>query len=299
MIKNLNSNDIKWGQLLDAEQAPDILAPEMENEEAEIIQNIIIESSDLITVKPRSREPSESDREGKSVRFEPTIINPSDSEENSEIEDTMFLPKSRERTPNEFLNITRPDGRRHSIATGLMGDNIQIPAQLLQMSGVLNSGSSGSLLSISDMVGGEGATGRVVGRTTIRRESLPPGRGARGALSSKTILHLQKISQAHGGSGSELNEDMAPLSPNRTMTEKSSISSASTDNEILDFTFSLPEGGTSRSSGSPRRLTETSGLDELCPGTSILSMSNRVAHISLQQSVDLEDQRRHLIRQQT
>jgi hypothetical protein len=321
MMNHLDTNKKKWDQLLEAEQARGVL------EGTEIPEHLLADDSDSMNLNTeviRKREALETARENssRSVRFDTTVTTASDSD-SSEGDEMMYGGPSKPivkepRFEAEFLGIPRPDGRRHSIATGLMGDNIQLPGQRLFTVGSAEFGSSsGSLLSISDLVGGETSTGRIVGRTVMRRESLPGQASLYGGknLSSKTIIHLQKIcsrqlGEGLGGStspgGSISPGDIGdiitgmPTSPIRIATEKSSCSSTSTTDELLDFTYTLPEGGQNRGSGSPRRLLhDATDFDELCPSTSILSMSNRVAHITLQQGVDLEDQRRHLIRQQT
>lgn len=340
MMHNLDTNQDKWSKLLQTESSQEPKTMSSHQEESEIPEHVL-EDSDTISIgvakiaakvaRHEDRIAANSMRTRPAVRFEDphtTITVASDSEhsEDGEISPEAVTSKAisdradalgRE---SDFLGIPRPDGRRHSIATGLM----PIPsAQLLTaaMGGGLSAASrSSSSLNVSEMVASSNT--RMVGRTVIRRESLPSGSLIAGrALPSKTILHLQKLSKGDSGSshsgelspaestghvassssivceaGSPHSSDV-PCSPAK-LAEKSSCSSSTTD-EILDFTFSLPEPG-SRSSGSPRRSTlEATDLDELCPGTSILSMSPNVAHFTLQQSIDLEDQRRHLIRQQT
>lgn len=337
MMHNLDTNQDKWTKLLQTDSAQEARAEAANQEESEIPEHVL-EDSDTISIgvakiaakvaRHEDRLAANSMRTRPAVRFDPhtTITAASDSEQS---EDGEMTPETAPNKPissvgreSDFLGIPRPDGRRHSIATGLMPIP---PAQLLSAAGIGGGGGglgacrSSSSLNVSEMVSSSNT--RMVGRTVIRRESLPSGSLLAGrALPSKTILHLQKLSK--GDSGSSASGDLSPAesmgavastssvlgeagsptaevpaSPAK-LAEKSSCSSSTTD-EILDFTFSLPEPG-SRSSGSPRRSTlEATDLDELCPGTSILSMSPNVAHFTLQQSIDMEDQRRHLIRQQT
>lgn len=339
MMHNLDTNQDKWTELLQTESTQEARAVASHQEESEIPEHVL-DDSDTISIgvakiaakvaRHEDRIAANSMRTRPAVRFDPytTITVASDSEQS---EDGEMTPETAANKPIssagrevDFLGIPRPDGRRHSIATGLMPIP---PAQLLSAAagvggsggGGLSSRRSSSSLNVSEMVSSSNT--RMVGRTVIRRESLPSGNLLAGrALPSKTILHLQKLSKGDGsgtasgelspaesiGAGastsSVVGEAGSPtaeqnVSPAK-LGEKSSCSSSTTD-EILDFTFSLPEPG-SRSSGSPRRSTlEATDLDELCPGTSILSMSPNVAHFTLQQSIDIEDQRRHLIRQQT
>ncbi|CAG7830830.1 unnamed protein product [Allacma fusca] len=314
MMKNLDSNKQKWDQLLQDELAQDTQTEvsDAEDSEAQAVEDG--ESHPSLSVTVMGDRGLKEDLGGaRSVRFDPhTTITAASDSDNSDGDEGGSGKRDDE---SGFLGIPGPYARRHSIATGLMGSNIQVPpGGLLNASGMSSHG--GSTISITEMV----TTSRTVGRTVIRRESLPGTVGR--TLPTKTILHLQRLSakqqasESSSGSGScstagatagstspgDFGDTTpAPASPNRvgTGTEKSSCSSCSTTDEILDFTYSLPETG-SRSSGSPRRLHhETTDLDELCPGTSILSMSPSVAHVTLQQTAELEDQRRHLIRQQT
>ncbi|XP_021943426.2 uncharacterized protein LOC110842028 isoform X2 [Folsomia candida] len=312
MSGNLNGNRLKWQQLLNDEETNDTNTETSDNEETEIPQHSIEDSDSLnvnvakIAVRKEARERISS-HGGRSVHFDidTRVTAASDSDQSDENEEQgdkggAGLAKPQE---VEYLGIPRPDRRRHSIATGLMG--IQVPSSQL-----LNT-MSGSNLTVGDVV----STSRMMGITVIRRESLPTGSLLPGrALPSKTILHLQRLSGASGKSEPESGHsptsatspraDSAsppdlPISPGRlTHGEKSSCSSTSTVDELLDFTYSLPEPG--RSSNSPRRSTlEATDLDELCPSTSILSMSPSVAHVTLQHSIEIDEQRRHLIRQQT
>ncbi|ODM95756.1 hypothetical protein Ocin01_10928 [Orchesella cincta] len=331
MMQNLDINQDKWSKLLQAEAAHATRSEAEATEESEIPEHVL-EDSDTISIgvakiaakvaRHEDRLAANSMRTRPAVRFDPhtTVTAASDSEQS---EDGELSPETAatKTIGSEFLGIPRPDGRRHSIATGLM----PIPsAQLLNAAAGGYGGSSlstcrsSSSLNVSEMV--SSPTTRTVGRTVIRRESLPSGNLLAGrALPSKTILHLQKLSSkgesssgevspaesttavasTSAGGTTEIGSPIADIPPSPArLAERSSCSSSTTD-EILDFTFSLPEPG-SRSSGSPRRSTlEATDVDELCPGTSILSMSPNVAHFTLQQSIEIEDQRRHLIRQQT
>jgi len=213
---------------------------------------------------------------------------------------------------SEFLGVPQPYARRHSIATGLMGSNIQLPAGLLSAA----SGSGSSLnLSELNIPGDSTTTTRMVGRTVIRRESLP----GRAALPTTHILHLQKICSSGASSAGSMDDpegevttesvdvmevqpsefeqrQISPIiSPSKFLETKSSCSSCSTTEEILDIAYTLPDN--SMASSPSKRLSRD--FDELCPATSILSMSPRVAQVNLEQSSEMEDSRRVLIRQQT
>jgi hypothetical protein len=320
MSEYLEFNNRKWDQLLHDEDAQEPQTETSDAEDSEIPKHSLDES-DTITIRVaniktgsrRDRAESQSLTGGRSVRFDidTTVTAASDSDNSDECEerDRFKVRKEREDSvESEFLGIPRPDGRRHSIATGLMGIQVS-PAQLLStMGGLTTTGLSSSTLNVSDVV----TSSRMVGRTVIRRESLPSGNLLPGrALPSKTILHLQRLSAKAESEQIASNQTPraesvsppdVPVSPGRIAhgsEQKSSCSSTSTVDEILDFTYSLPEPG-SRSSTSPRRSTlEATDLDELCPPTSILSMSPSVAHVTLQQSIEIDEQRRHLIRQQT
>ena len=371
MMENLDSNKIKWDQMLRDEVAAKEQQLQLQQQSIKSQSELSDDESsnnglqgnsesDSTTVRTGGNNNNHRDSESsRSVRFDPltTVTAASDSEgsedgaggaddDEDEEDDNNLMGKVREETG--FLGVPGPYARRHSIATGLMGSHIQVPPGGL-LSAVASACSSrgGSTLSITDMV----ANSRTVGRTVIRRESLPGTVGR--TLPTKTILHLQRLSSSGGGgssssggrhaSGDSNNSDStttisttgatvgsgmtvtgdfgeivppSPVSPSRKASSESATtaakgsrsSSSTTTDEILDFTYSLPETVGGRSSGSPSRrlLHETTDLDELCPGTSILSMSPSVAHVTLHQSSsggggggEIEEQRRHLIRQHT
>lgn len=286
MMGNLDINQDKWAKLLQTESAQETKTEEANKKEAEIPEHVL-DDSDTISIgvakiaakvaRHEDRLAANSMRTRPAVRFDPhtTVTTASDSEQSEEGE---MSPESATNKPissggcgrdSDFLGIPRPDGRRHSIATGLMPIP---PAQLLSAGGAgggggCSSGEGGGLsacrsnssLNVSEMVS---SNTRMIGRTVIRRESLPSSNLLVGrALPSKTILHLQKLSKGESGSGTS-SGDLSPAestvavgeasstggetsSPTTEMpaspakvAEKSSCSSSTTD-EIMDFTFRL------------------------------------------------------------